>query len=108
MKSKASAILIVAILALSTGVSTIIPSTFAHNTPTDQSTWTITTFAYAAATPNPVGVGQQVLVFGWLSNLIAGVDLTNNIRFHGYQFTITKPDGSNDTKNFPIVNDATS
>ena len=70
--------------------------------------WIITTYAYAAATPNPIGVGQQMLIFGWLDNTISGVDLTNNIRFHNYQFTITKPDGTNVTQTFPVVNDPTS
>jgi hypothetical protein len=70
--------------------------------------WIITTFAYCAATPSTIGVGQNVLVFGWLSNTIAGVDLTNNIRFRNYQFIITKPDDTTMTQSFPVIGDPTS
>ena len=108
-KTKATAILIAIFLTISIGASTIlIPIANAHDTSTDKNTWLITTYAYATATPNPVGVGQQMLIFGWLDNTINGVLLTNNIRFHNYQFTITKPDGTNVTQTFPVVNDATS
>ncbi len=103
-KSKALAISIALLLTISIGVSTIlIPNTSAHSP-----AWIITTYAYATATPNPIGVGQQMLIFGWLDNTINGVDLVNNIRFHNYQFTITKPDGTNQTQSFPVVSDATS
>ncbi len=104
LKTKALAILIAVFLTISIGASTIlIPNASAH-TPA----WIITTYAYAAATPNPIGVGQQMLIFGWLDNTINGVDLTNNIRFHDYQFTITKPDGTVVTQSFPVVSDPTS
>ena len=108
-KTKVMAILIALFLTISIGASTIlIPNANAHNTSTDKSTWLITTYAYATATPNPVGVGQQMLIFGWLDNTINGVDLVNNIRFHNYQFTITKPDGTTVTQSFPVVSDPTS
>lgn len=103
-KTKVMAILIAVFLIISIGASTILlPNANAH-TPA----WIITTYAYAAATPNPVGVGQQTLIFGWLDNTINGVDLVNNIRFHNYQFIITKPDGTTVTQSFPVVNDPTS
>jgi len=101
-KNKLVATLIVALLAISTAIS-IAPETQAH-TPA----WQFTTYAYAAVAPNPVGVGQQTLIFGWLDYAIQGVNLNNNIRFHNYQFTITKPDGTTETKSFPIVSDSTS
>ena len=104
LKTKALAILIAVFLTISIGASTmLIPNASAH-TPA----WIITTYAYAAATPSPVGVGQQMLIFGWLDNTINGVDLVNNIRFHNYQFTITKPDGTVVTQSFPVVSDPTS
>ncbi|MGE5532943.1 MAG: PQQ-binding-like beta-propeller repeat protein [Bacillota bacterium] len=103
-KSKAMAIFIALFLTISVGASTIlIPNASAHSP-----LWIITTYAYATATPNPAGVGQQMLIFGWLDNTINGVDLVNNIRFHNYQFTITQPDGTNVTQSFPVVNDPTS
>ena len=103
-KSKAMAIFIALLLTISVGASVIlIPNVSAHSPP-----WIITTYAYATASPNPVGVGQQMLIFGWLDNTINGVDLVNNIRFHNYQFTITQPDGTTVTQSFPVVNDPTS
>ena len=104
LKIKSMTILIAVFLTISIGASMIlIPNANAH-TPA----WIITTYAYATATPNPVGVGQQMLIFGWLDNTINGVDLVNNIRFHNYQFTITKPDGTIVTQSFPVVSDPTS
>lgn len=104
LKNKKAAITIALLLTISMSASTIlIPNANAH-TPA----WIITTYAYVTATPNPVGVGQQMLIFGWLDNTINGVLLTNNIRFQNYQFTITKPDGTNVAQTFPVVNDATS
>ncbi len=44
-----------------TAVLTSIPSVNAH-TPA----WQIPTFAYINVSPNPVGVGEQVLVVFWL------------------------------------------
>src|SRR5665647_248542 len=103
-KSKTMAIFIALVLTISIGASTfLLPDASAHSPG-----WLITTFAYATATPNPVGVGQQMNIFGWLDNTINGVDLTNNIRFHNYQFTITKPDGTTQTQSFPVVSDPTS
>lgn len=98
------AIFIAIFLTISIGASTMLISNVNAHTPG----WLITTYAYAAVTPNPVGVGQQVLVFGWLDTTINGVDLVNNIRFHDYQFTITKPDGTTFTQSFPVVSDPTS
>jgi outer membrane protein assembly factor BamB len=104
LKIKSMTILIALFLTISIGASMIlIPNANAH-TPA----WIITTYAYATATPNPVGVGQQMLIFGWLDNTINGVDLVNNIRFHNYQFTITKPDGTTVMQSFPVVSDPTS
>ena len=103
-KSKAMAILIALFLTISIGASImLIPNASAHSP-----AWIITTYAYATATPNPVGVGQQMLIFGWLDNTINGVDLVNNIRFHNYQFTITKPDGTTQTQSFSVISDPTS
>ena len=99
LKSKAMAIFIVLVLTISIGASTfLLPDVSAHSPE-----WIITTYAYATATPNPVGVGQQMLIFGWLDNTINGVDITNNIRFHNYQFTITKPDGTSVSQSFSVA-----
>jgi outer membrane protein assembly factor BamB len=70
--------------------------------------WKIPTFIYVTAMPNPVGVGQQVLVFSWLQYPFAGANVANDIRFQGVTITITKPDGKVENVEFPIVKDTTS
>ncbi len=54
---------------------------------------TIPTQAFLAVTPNPIGVGQSLLVNVWLT------PATDVSRYHtGYTVTITKPDNTNETK----------
>jgi len=85
----------------------------------------IPTYAYIVAAPNPIGVGQSVHVYMWLdcvygaaggttaaiptngSTASAGL-LANSYRFHNYNFTITKPDGTVTSQIFPIISDTTS
>lgn len=53
----------------------------------------VTTAAYLAVTPNPVGIGQTMLVNVWTT---PGIDVS---RYHtGYTVTITKPDATTETK----------
>jgi hypothetical protein len=73
-----------------------------------QGTQTIPTFAYINIAPNPVGVGQQVSIIMWLNNVYDGALLANDYRFHNYKLTITKPDGTTETKTFDYVSDSTS
>ncbi len=73
-----------------------------------QSTLRLPTHAYIAVTPDPVGVGQQTLIVVWLDRIIQGALIDNNIRFENYKVTITKPDGTTETRNWPIVIDTTS
>ena len=79
------------------------PLTFAH-TPV----WNIPTFAYMSANPNPVGVGQEVLIVVWLNQVINGVDADNDVRFRDYKLTITKPDSTVETKTWSVISDPTS
>ncbi len=112
-KNKTTAIAIAIFLMLSMSASTIlIPQVSAHPAPGYQ----IPTFAYISVHPDPVGVGQTVNVFMWL-NQIFGVGLgesnsyallSNNYRFHNYNFTIVAPDGNVTTKIFDTVQDTTS
>ncbi len=80
-----------------------LPEVDAHTPP-----WIFTTQAYISASPNPVGVGQQALIYVWLQYTIQGVNVANDIRFRNYQLTITRPDGVEETVNWPIVQDTTS
>jgi len=56
-----------------------------------------------------VGVGQNVVVIMWLTNLFSpAAGLGNDYRFHNYQLVITAPDGTQTTQSYAIVNDPTS
>ena len=121
LKKKISAIALVIFFVLSMSASlTLIPSSNAH-TPS----WNIPTYAYINAAPNPVGVGQTLLVYMWLDAVYGAAGgtsatvgtngytasaalLANNYRFHNYQLTITAPDGTVSTQTFAIVSDTTS
>jgi len=112
IKSKTMAILIAAILTISIGASmTLIPSASAHTPP-----WIIPTYAYIVAEPNPIGVGQRLVVYMWINQifgeasneLVGYAQLTNNYRFHNYNFTVIAPDGTTNTTIFSVVSDPTS
>ena len=54
------------------------------------------TYAYVAPTPPTIGQGQTIYIVGWITpprDLLGAV-------FSDYTFTITKPDGSQDTRFF--------
>ncbi|MCL5877257.1 MAG: PQQ-binding-like beta-propeller repeat protein [Candidatus Bathyarchaeota archaeon] len=101
-KNKLIAILFIAIFATSIALSTA-PNAQAHTPP-----WNIPTFAYISANPNPVGLGQEVLLVVWINQVIAGVDADNDIRFKDYKLTITKPDSTTETVTWNVVSDPTS
>ncbi len=90
------------ILAMSASI-VLVPDTLAHDP-----AWKIPTFAYINVSPNPIGVGQQAFVTVWLDKMPAGTVIGNNIRLHDYKLTITKPDGTNETKTWDTVTDTTS
>jgi hypothetical protein len=71
-----------------------LPTTNAHIPP-----WTIPTFAYVTAAPNPIGIGQTVSIVFWLDipPPTAGTPTTGD-RWQGLKVTITKPDGTTETK----------
>jgi hypothetical protein len=56
-----------------------------------------TTHAMLTVNPNPVGVGQPALIVMWAGLLLPSASVTNDIRFHDYSLTITKPDGKTET-----------
>ena len=89
-KNKTMAILIALILVSSTAISIIAFPTAEAHTPV----WSIQTTAYISAEPNPVGVGQNVEIVMLLNWVFPGALIQNNIRPHGFQLTVTKPDGT--------------
>jgi outer membrane protein assembly factor BamB len=109
IKDKTIAITIALFLTVIMSASLVLtPSVAAHNTSTDTSTWQIPTNAFIHVAPNPVGVGQQVLVVFWLDKVMPSAVVANAIRMHGYQLTITAPDGTVKTMSWDIVWDTTS
>ncbi len=104
-KNKTAVIAIAILLMISMTTSMmLVPSVSAHQPP-----WQIPTYAYINAAPNPVGVGQNVVVIMWLTNLFSPASgIGNDYRFHNYKLTITDPNGQAQTVNFPIVQDSTS
>ncbi len=116
VKNKIAAIVIAIFLTLSIGASImLIPTASAHNPPI-----TIPTYAYISASPNPVGVGQQVTIYMWLNQVFgyyaaAGAtttadyaQVTNNYRFQNYNLTIIAPDGTTNSTIFSYIADPTS
>jgi outer membrane protein assembly factor BamB len=54
----------------------------------------VTTSAYLSVSPNPVGVGEQVIIVIWVQPVApSAFD-----RLHGYTITITDPDGTKETR----------
>jgi len=81
--------------------------------------WQFPTHAFIVATPDPVGVGQTIVVYVWLdlafgaaaraageTTSFAGI--YNSYRFHNYQVVITAPDGTKTTQTFDYIADTTS
>ncbi len=97
-------ILIVLFLTISMTTSILLmPTTTAHSP-----IWTIDSYAFLQAGPNPVGVGQPVLIIMWVDGAMPGATVTNDIRRHDYTLTVTAPDGVEQSFNWPVVSDPTS
>jgi len=103
LRSKTAAIIAIFLVSTITGAIVTLPTANAHTPP-----WTITTHAFLTVNPNPVGVGQPVIIVAWAGLLLPGATVSNGIRFHDYTVTITKPDGKTETISWPNVTDTTS
>jgi len=109
VKSKTAAITIAIFLMLSMSASTmLVPTASAHGPGAGGTPWSIPTFAFITVAPNPVGVGQSMTVYMWLDKVINSAAPTNDVRFHNYNLTITKPDGTKETQIFATIQDTTS
>jgi hypothetical protein len=60
----------------------------------------VPTWAYISVSPNPVGVGQEAIVLMWLNLPPPTAQGPYGDRWQGYSLTITKPDGSTESKTF--------
>jgi len=115
IKSKTMTILIALLLITSMFSIFITDQTADAHTPS----WQFPTHAFIVATPNPVGVGQSIVVYVWLDLAFGAAARTagettsfagiyNTYRFHNYQVVITAPDGTKTTQTFDYVADTTS
>lgn len=89
-KNKSFAIFFISIMAIGTFCSTF---TFAE-AQLQLTGKEVKTGAFLTVNPNPVGVGQSVQVTFWVSPIHPLPD----DKFHGYQVTITQPDGTVENK----------
>ena len=93
----------IAIILLSTITLTLIALPIAHgHTPK----WTIQPYLNIHVAPNPVGVGQQLYIVMFTTWALPGADYYNDVRFRDFKLTITKPNGTTEVKNYPIVTDS--
>jgi hypothetical protein len=101
-KTKATAIALSLTLSLAASMM-LLPTANAH-TPA----WQIPTYAYISVAPNPVGVGQTVSVYIWLTNYYYGAQVNNDVKFRNFNLTIIAPNGEVTTQIFTTVKDPTS
>jgi hypothetical protein len=88
-KSKTMAIAVALFLMFVMAASLVaLPAANAHDPP-----WTNITYMYIACSPNPVGVGQQMLIFAW-TNIIPPGAIRED---WDYYIDIEAPDGSTST-----------
>src|SRR5665647_1407905 len=78
--NKAKLTAIIALVLMLTSLMSVLPIVYADNR---------ATIAYVSVDPNPIGVGQTMIVNVWLTPSIP-----NGMSFHGFTVTFTKPDGT--------------
>jgi outer membrane protein assembly factor BamB len=69
--------------------------------------WEIPSFAYLAAQPTTVGVGQPVSVYMWVDAPMPSAAINNDVRRHDYKLTITDPNGKSTTEQWNAIQDTT-
>ena len=103
-KNKLAAVTICLLLTLSIATSFLLAGPVSAHTPA----WQIPTHAFINVSPDPVGVGQLATVVVWLAEMPDLTSINNEVRFKNFKLTITKPDGTTETKTWDIVWDTTS
>ncbi len=66
--------------------------------------WTIPTYSYITASPNPVGVGQDMFLLFWVNWVPPGSGGEGGDRWRNLTVEMTKPDGSKETLG-PFISD---
>lgn len=102
-RSKTTATAITLFLMLAIAFSLVaLPEATARTPPIEIKSW-----PYLVPSPNPVGVGQRVIIVMWVDKPLPSSSVTNDIRRHDYTLTITKPDDKLDTYHWDVVQDST-
>jgi hypothetical protein len=101
-KSKIFTIAIILVLTFST-ILVALPSASAHDPPINIHSW-----PFLVASPNPVGVNQQVIIVMWIDKPLPQADVSNDIRRHNYTLTITAPNNDHEVMEWDEVFDTTS
>ena len=87
-KTKLTTIVLILVLAISVILVTL-PLVIAHDPP-----WTIETYGFIVAQPDPVGVGQTAYVTFWIDKVPPTASGPWGVRWHNMKLTVTKPDGN--------------
>ena len=102
LKNKTLSIIFSMIFIVSMSASMILlPDANAH-TPA----WQIPTYAFVNVAPNPAGLGQQVTIGMWLQIPPPSASAATGDRWHNFNVTVTKPDGTKQTLG-PFTSDDT-
>jgi hypothetical protein len=96
--TSAVAMVLLVLLSLA-ALMVVVPEASAHTPP-----WSIPTFAYISAAPNPIGVGQQAFLVFWLDKVPPTAAGIGGERWTDLTITVTKPDGSKENLG-PYVSD---
>jgi outer membrane protein assembly factor BamB len=83
-------------------------STIMLNMPAANASGQQATYAFIVAAPHPIGVNQQVFIDFWLAEVSPTAAQSFGDRFSGFTVTITKPDGTKETKGPFSTNDLSS
>ncbi|MGF3521632.1 MAG: hypothetical protein ACQXXJ_00865, partial [Candidatus Bathyarchaeia archaeon] len=95
MRNKLSTPIALILLAAMATSAIFMSAVTAHTPPQN-----IPTFAYLTAAPNPVGVGQEVIIYMWLDKAPPTASGAYGDRWKNFTLTITKPDGTTETQKF--------
>jgi len=88
-----TAIAIALFLMFAMAVSLVaVPAANAHDPP-----WTIKTYCFINASPNPVGVGQQIALTGWIDKVPPTSEGNWGYMWHDMTITVTRPSGQTET-----------
>ena len=86
-KTKLSTIALILILTIS-AILVAFPIVSAHDPP-----WTVETYPFIVAEPNPIGVGQTAYITFWIDKVPPTAEGSWGVRWHNMKLTVTKPDG---------------